>query len=1058
MSNVTHIERLTQNRVIRFFTDTLGYRYLGDFKDRANNSNIEAEILEQWLENRDVSPKLRRRAINTLQKAAALGGGIKLYDANKKVYSLLRYGVKEKEESGEHNETIKLIDWDNIEANDFAIAEEVSIAGENKKRPDIVIYVNGIALGVIELKRSTINVTEGIHQNLDNQKKEFIRSFFTTTQLVMAGNDTQGLRYGTIETPEKYYLEWKEANPKHTPQSDASVPTHLTLADADFTDQPLDFHLYHVCNKHRLLDIINNFIVFDSGVKKTCRHNQYFGIQAAKRHITQRKDGIIWHTQGSGKSLTMVWLAKWIRENITNSRVLIITDRTELDEQIEKVFFGVDEEIYRTKSGADLINNLNQPNPWLLCSLIHKFGRHAEDDETDPKATEEFIKEIQASLPSDFSPKGDLFVFVDECHRTQSGKLHSAMKALLPDAMFVGFTGTPLLKKDKKKSIEVFGPFIHTYKFDEAVADGVVLDLRYEARDIDQRLTSSKKVDAWFDANTRGLTNIAKSQLKQKWGTMQRVLSSKTRISRIVDDILFDMETRSQLMNGRGNAMLVCSSIYQACKSYEAFDNSHLKGKVAIVTSYLPTADSIKGEETGEGMTEKLFKYHTYRKMIADYYDINEQDAGAKAEEFEKSVKKRFQDEPGQMRLLIVVDKLLTGFDAPSATYLYIDKKMADHNLFQAICRVNRLDGEDKEYGYIVDYQDLFQSLQTTINDYTQGAFANYDQEDVDGLLKDRISHAKQNLDDALEMVRGLCEPVKYPRNTQDYAHYFCPSENISDAEKLEKEQLRLTFYKSVSKLIRAYGNIANEMIEAGYNDEEIARIKEDVKHFEAVRNSIKFMSGDHVDMKSYEPKMRRILDSYIDADSSETVMDFKDLGLIELIVNQGPDALIKAMPKDIASNPENVAETIENNVRKTIVDENPVNPKYYEHMSALLDELIEQRRQKAIKYAEYLEKIQQLAAKVMRPTNAHYPESVDTPAKQSLYDNLVQDDVLINKIDEAIRMNKLADYQGNKIKERRILNAVRQVVDVYQVENNTRIDINFDEVMPLIKSQQEYK
>lgn len=1056
MSNVTHIERLTQNRVIRFFTDTLGYRYLGDFKDRPNNSNIEAEILEQWLANRDVSPTLRSRAINRLQKAAALGSGIKLYDANKEVYSLLRYGVKEKEGAGERFETVKLIDWDNVEANDFAIAEEVSIAGENKKRPDIVIYVNGIALGVIELKRSTISVSEGIRQNLDNQSKEFIRNFFSTIQLVMAGNDSQGLRYGTIETPEKYYLEWKEANPHHTPQSDASTPTHLTLADSDITNQKLDFDIYHLCNKYRLLDIIHNFIVFDAGVKKTCRHNQYFGVQASKRNLDQHKNGIIWHTQGSGKSLTMVWLAKWIRENITNSRVLIITDRTELDEQIEKVFFGVDEEIYRTKSGADLIKNLNQPNPWLLCSLIHKFGRHAEDDETDSKSTEEFIKEIQASLPSDFNPKGDIYVFVDECHRTQSGKLHSAMKALLPDAMFVGFTGTPLLKKDKKKSIEVFGPFIHTYKFDEAVADGVVLDLRYEARDIDQRLTSPKKLDEWFDGHTQGLTDIAKTQLKQKWGTMQRVLSSQSRIECIVNDIMLDMQTKPRLLEGHGNAILVCSSIYQACKSYKAFEDSQLKGKVAIVTSYLPTADSIKGEETGEGMTEKLFKHHTYRKMIADYYDISEKEAGTKAEEFEKSVKKRFQDEPGQMRLLIVVDKLLTGFDAPSATYLYIDKKMADHNLFQAICRVNRLDGEDKEYGYIVDYQDLFHSLQTTINDYTQGAFANYDEEDVDGLLKDRISHAKQDLDDALEMVRGLCEPVKYPRNTQDYAHYFCPSENISDAERLEKEQLRLTFYKSVSKLIRAYGNIANEMPEAGYNNSEIARIKDDVKHFEAVRNSIKLMSGDHVDMKKFEPTMRRMLDTYIQATPSETVINFEDLGLIELIVNQGPDALIKAIPEDIASNPENVAETIENNVRKTIVDENPVNPKYYEHMSALLDELIEQRRQKAIEYAEYLQKTQELAAKVINPTGtaqgSSYPDSINTAAKRALYDNLGQNEELADKVDAAIRLNKQADWQGHLIKERRIKRAVHQVISEYQV------DTDFEELIDLVKAQQEYK
>src|SRR5699024_1078679 len=245
-------------------------------------------------------------------------------------------------------------------------------------------------------------------------------------------------------------------------------------------------------------------------------------------------------------------------------------------------------------------------------------------------------------------------------------------------------------------------------------------------------------------------------------------------------------------------------------------------GKVAIVTSYLPTADSIKGEETGEGMTEKLFKYRIYRRMIADYYDISEQEAGSKAEDFEKAVKKRFIEEPGQMRLLIVVDKLLTGFDAPSATYLYIDKKMADHNLFQAICRVNRLDGAEKDYGYIIDHQDLFQSLNSTTSDYTQGAFAEYEDEDIAGLLKNRLRAAKQNLDDALEMVRGLCEPVKYPRNTQDYGAYFCPSDATTEAEKIEQEQLRLTLYKSVSKLIRAYGNIANEMAEAGYNDQEI--------------------------------------------------------------------------------------------------------------------------------------------------------------------------------------------------------------------------------------------
>ncbi|MEY0217336.1 type I restriction endonuclease subunit R, partial [Providencia rettgeri] len=655
---------------------------------------------------------------------------------------------------------------------------------------------------------------------------------------------------------------------------------------------------------------------------------------------------------------TMVWLAKWIRENVKDARVLIVTDRTELDEQIEKVFTGVEEDIYRTKSGADLVATLNQPNPWLVCSLVHKFGRQS-DSENDT-ATDEFIAELKKSLPSDFKAKGDLFVFVDECHRTQSGKLHEAMKSILPEAMFVGFTGTPLMKKDKKKSVEVFGPYIHTYKFDEAVADGVVLDLRYEARDIDQNVTSQKKIDEWFEAKTRGLSRLAKTQLKQKWGTMQKVLSSKSRLQQIVNDILLDMDTKPRLMDGYGNAMLVCSSVYQACKAYEMFSQTDLAGKVAIVTSFQPTAASIKGEETGEGLTEKLFKYDIYRKMLADYFEQPEDKAANRVEEFEKEVKKQFIDEPGQMRLLIVVDKLLTGFDAPSATYLYIDKQMADHNLFQAICRVNRLDGDDKEYGYIIDYKDLFRSLDKAISDYTQGAFDGYDKEDVAGLLKDRLEQAKLDLDNALEMVRALCEPVKAPRNTEDYIYYFCGKSGLNQDELTEKEALRLTLYQNVAKLLRAFANIANEMPDAGYSAQDVDLIRAEVAHFEKVRDEVKLASGDLVEMKRFEPAMRHLLDMYIRADDSEVLMDFEELGLIELIVEKGADA-VEALPESIRKNQEAMAETIENNVRKIIVDENPVNPKYYEQMSVLLNELIELRRQKAIEYQDYLEKIREL-------------------------------------------------------------------------------------------------
>ncbi|WP_375185899.1 type I restriction endonuclease subunit R [Pseudoalteromonas sp.] len=1052
MSNVGQLERKTQNRVVKFFKEQLDYDYLGNWEYRECNSNIEKDLLTKWLKGRGISDSLITRTLRQLDTAAALGEGKKLFDANKDVYRLLRYGVKEKEGAGELNQTVWVIDWKNPEANDFAIAEEVTVKGELKKRPDIVIYVNGIALGVIELKRSSVSVSEGIRQNLDNQKKAFIRNFFTTMQLVMAGNDTQGIRYGTIETSEKYYLEWKECSGKENPNP-------LPAGDIK-TDNLLDTHIAQLCDKKRFLQLIHDFIVFDAGVKKTCRHNQYFGIQAAQKHVKTHDDGIIWHTQGSGKSLTMVWLAKWIRENVTDSRVLIVTDRTELDEQIEKVFSGVDEEIYRTKSGRDLVATLNQPNPWLFCSLVHKFGRNGEalseeeSEEADDEATKDYLEALTKNLPSDFAAKGNLFVFVDECHRTQSGKLHEAMKSILPEAMFIGFTGTPLMKKDKKKSLEVFGPYIHTYKFDEAVSDGVVLDLRYEARDIDQHLTSEKKVDQWFEAKTKGLSNLAKMQLKQKWGTMQKVLSSKSRLEQIVSDILMDMEIKPALMSGRGNAMLVCASVHQACVVYDLFSKTDLAGKCAVVTSYQPVAGAIKGEESGEGLTEKLFKYDTYRKMLAEYFEQSEEEAAKRVEEFEKAVKKRFIEEPGQMRLLIVVDKLLTGFDAPSATYLYIDKKMADHNLFQAICRVNRLDGEDKDYGYIIDYKDLFRSLDKAIKDYTAEAFDGYDADDVKGLLKDRLQESRADLDNALEAVRALCEPVKAPRDTKDFIHYFCGESGVEpkdESERTEKEALRLTLYQSVAKLIRAYTNLANEMEQAGYTFEEAENIKKEVAYFEKVRDEVKLASGDLLEMKRFEPAMRHLLDMYIRADDSELLMDFEELGLIDLVVNNNGKGL-EDLPEGLRDNEDAMAEAIENNVRKTIVDENPVNPKYFDSMATLLDEIIKQRREQAISYQEYLEQIRALAKKVVNPTEnttQNYPASVDTPAKQAIYDNFGNDEVLTTKIDTAVRYTKKADWLGDRFKEREIANAVREEAAGY--------DINIVDVMELIKAQKEY-
>ncbi|MGE5789230.1 MAG: type I restriction endonuclease subunit R, partial [Myxococcales bacterium] len=868
MTVIGEAEKEIQRRVVRLFVGKLHYDYLGNLSE-GDNHNVREGELEHFLfayqgyAEREDGDALMRRAVAELVKVAG-NTSLSLYDRNKKVYELLRYGVKVKADVAAKNETVWLIDWENPERNRFAIAEEVTVKAKDPKahpkRPDIVIYVNGIALGVLELKRSKVSVAEGIRQNLDNQKKEFIQPFFSTMQLVMAGNETEGLRYGTIETPEKYYLTWKEDGPG---------------------DDPLQKALLQLCSPARFLELIHDFVVFDAGVKKLCRHNQYFGVRAAQAHLRKREGGIIWHTQGSGKSLTMVWLAKWIRENITDARVLIITDCTELDEQIEKVFKGVDEEICRSKSGADLIRLLNAAQPWLLCSLIHKFG--ARDGGGSTVATKAFLDEIQRAALADFRPKGDLYVFVDECHRTQSGELHDAMKTLLPNAVFVGFTGTPLLKSDKRKSIEIFGGYIHTYKFDEAVADGVVLDLRYEARDIDQSLTSTKKIDQWFEAKTKGLTPLAKAQLKARWGTMQKVLSSQSRLQKIQADVLLDMELRDRLQSGRGNAMLVAGSVYEACKYYELFAKTPLAGHCAIVTSYVPNVASIKGEESGEGATDALEKYGIYRQMLADWFNEEPEQAVKKVEAFELAVKKKFVKEPGQMKLLIVVDKLLTGFDAPPATYLYIDKQMRDHGLFQAICRVNRLDGEDKEYGHIIDYKDLFNSLEGAVKDYTSGALDGFDKEDVAGLVEDRLDNASERLEEALEAIRALCEPVEPPQDAPAYYRYFSSIEP-GNAEQLQaNEPQRLALYKLTSSLVRAYANIANEMPEAGYSANEAAAIKAEVTFYQDLRAQVKQHSGDAIDLKQYEPAMRHLIDTYIRAEESQKISEFEDFSLVQL-------------------------------------------------------------------------------------------------------------------------------------------------------------------------------
>lgn len=1015
MPRINEAERKTQNRVLALFQDKAGldYSYLGDLHGQLN-TNIMADRLTAWLTSSKgggYSQVIAERAVFELVKVAGnLQQG--LYKANQDVYSLLKYGAKVHENPGDPDKTVYFIDWAHSQNNEFAVAEEVTIKSGSERRPDIVVYINGIALAVIELKKSTVSVSQGIRQNLSNQSEHFNKPFFTTIQFVMAGNTGEGLRYATIETPEKYYLEWKNdsVNTTAQPQDDLSLDI---LEKCKNLPDKLDWQLFSMFQKRRLLDLIHNFIVFDKGVKKVCRHNQFFGIKKAQIKLDRKQGGIIWHTQGSGKTLTMVWLSKWILAGNPEARVLIITDRDELDEQMEKVYLGVDEKVYRTKSCDDLVKRLDKTEKRLICSLIHKFGVRTSSESSEvltKKSVEQFIRELKAALPTDFKAKGDFVVFVDECHRTQSGLLHEAMKEILPNAIFIGFTGTPLLVKDKKTSIEVFAPgYIHTYKYDEAVADGVVLDLRYEARDIEQIITNQERIDQYFDVKTRGLNDAAKAKLKSKWGNMQKVYSSLKRLEVIAEDVIADFDIKNRLADGNGNAMLVADSIYSACKYYEVFQSRGFR-QCAIVTSFVPLPGNLRTEAED---AEEFKKYEVYTQMLN----------GQSAEDFEAEAKRKFIEEPAQMKLLIVVDKLLTGFDAPPCTYLYIDKSMHDHGLFQAICRVNRLDGEEKDFGYIVDYKQLFGDLANALNKYTAGAFEGYSPEDVEGLIKDRLGEAKKYLDTTLEELEDLCGGVPAPRAEIDFIHYFCGENGVGGIDDESCSRSREKLYKLVNRLIRAYTEIKGEMSEAGYTVTEQVEIDKKVMFYTALKETIGNASGDFIDLKSYEADMRRLLDTYIKADDSRKIGEFDDFTLLDFVMAQGEQ--LGGKGKEAA------AEAIENNIRKKVVEKILINPKYYEKMSAILDELIKARREGAVAYEEMLAKYVELVKNAENPeNNPRYPESIrHSGALRALFDNCGENEALALALDKAVRESKQADFRHNEFKERRIKQALYKVL-----------------------------
>ena len=1031
-------EKKLQKRVLKILKDELGYRYIGNLEDLDNKSIREDDFIKN-LEKRGYSSHLIKLALNEVRKIA-YNQTSGLYQNNKAFYSLLRYGAQGLKDENKDRVTVHLIDWENIDNNDFAVAQEVSVlCFDNKrhKRPDVVIYVNGIALGVFELKRSSVSIGEGIRQNLTNQKDENIARFFNTVQFTFAGNEAEGLKYGTICTAEKYYLQWKEDH-----NANDSLSIKIKELQGEEANRLRD-GIISICQKERFLSLIYDFVIYDAGIKKLARHNQYFADIAARAFIERREGGIIWNTQGSGKSLIMVWLTKWIVENVKNSRVVIITDRDELDDQIEGLFSDVDIKIARASSGQNLRDLLNTYDESIICSLIHKYGHNA-GKQAD---VDLYVKELEKSLGSDFEAKGEIVAFIDECHRTNSGKLHKAVRTIMPSATIIGFTGTPLLKKDKQTSREVFGEYIHTYKFDEGVEDGVVLDLRYEARDVDQNLTNQDKVDLWFETKTKGLTDYAKNKLKSSWASLNKLYSSRQRLEKIACDIIFDMETKPRLSCDRGTAMLVAGDILQACKYWEIFQSSGFK-KCAVVTSYEPNAASVRTATSDlNEESESEYKKSIYERMLN----------GKTTQEYESEVKKKFKDEPANMKLLIVVDKLLTGFDAPSATYLYIDKSMRDHDLFQAICRVNRPDGEDKDYGYIVDYKDLFKNVQLAITDYTGGAFDGYEDEDVDGLIKGRYEEAKAEMVGARASLNDLFSNIEDKSIDTKVIEYFCGDKEDDETYTGRRE----IFYSLAASYTRSFANCCDKLVsDYGYSDKDVNNLRREITNYNKIKEMVKLASYDYIDLKPYESDMRYILDTYVKAEDTNVISELENMSLVELLLNSETTTPINQIVDVLPGDDEAKAEIIDNNLTYEIVKKKSSNEVYYGKLSEMLEEVITQRKIGVLSYEEYLKEVIELAKAVIHPEDSGtYPDDIkDSEAKRAIYDFIGKEDSIIAfEVDAAIRDSMQPDWISNKQKQNKIKGAIFDTLCIYGYDED-KADNLTEEIFELVKRQVEYR
>ena len=1008
-------EMTTSQRPAIEVLQKLGYKYISEEENKNLRNNILTDVIFK-----DILAK-KLNEINSYEykgekykfSASTIGQAIKdlnedlvtgLISTNEKIYDLLTLGKSYQEnmvDGTKRSFDIKYIDFEHPENNDFYVTEEFSVLRMNGKdyaRPDIVLFVNGIPLAVIECKDASVPIIQAISQNIRNQKPDYIPQLFKFIQIVMAANKNE-TKYAICGTPDKFWSTWNE---QYVEKQNELL--NKTVIGRQVTKQDRD--IISLFEKERFLELIKDFIIFEAGTKKICRYQQYFAVKAMLERIKHdKKGGVVWHTQGSGKSITMVYITKKLMEDkeIQNPQVVIVTDRVDSDKQIHKTFNRIGVEAARATTGNNLTELIKNEKIRVITTVVNKF-------ETVVKSG------VSVDTPN-------TFILVDEGHRTQYGEINRRMQEVFKGAIYISFTGTPIMKRDRN-IFDKFGGLIHKYSLDDALKDKVIVPLIYEGKMVDQEV-SKEAIDMRLDMLTRNLTPEQKIEVMKKWSRFEKVASSEQRLELIAWDIASNY---NQTLKGTGfNAMLACNKKIEAVKYYNIFRDEFPELEVAVVIS---PPDMREGEGSIDEDTNDMVKKF-YINAISNYKN---------EEEYEETIKSKFIN--GDIDILIVVDKLLTGFDAPKASTLYLDKQIKEHNLLQAIARVNRLcDGKD--YGYIVDYRGLLGELDKALTMYQEAGLEEFNEEDI----KSSVYYIDTEINNMFEAYEKLKEIFKDIKNKNDLEEYEV---------LLEDEKIRKDFYDKLCKFGSMLGIILpSDQAYYKIGKEKISELRKALAFYQKLRATVKLRYSETIDHKEYEAKMQKLLDNYVVAKEMMRITEPVDITDAEKFDNE-----LEKMGTDRGK-----ADAIRTRLTKTISEKSKEDPAYYKKFSTRIEETIEAYRNRRITDSEYLQKMQNIKEDFRKGNSGIvYPSNITTENSRAFYGVIY--DKLIPRMKENTNIEEIGEIAltiqreiESKIKRdwhynTDIHNEIAQTIDdtIFMYATRKNISLDLEELDKLIE------